>query len=635
MNNNLFRINARVYVAGISMPYTAITITQSFNALPQCTVALPPERRLFGLGRNDRIPIQVFIEETFVGNQDQYILMFEGEITSTGYSNTSLRREFTITATSNLAFLQDVNFELITNLDEYARSTKPGAEFGSLHVQGHPSFAMPMSLFTHGLVPDFKNANGIRYPVEFIRNIAKYLAGDFEFAADTPLAEFYKRYSKELLRFSDRIASVPYFDDGQASWSQGEGARGFPILSGVQAQAVMSKISNMINSGPQHGSVYDFTNYFVSQMEYELAFFASPTFSQRDGTDGQPPTYGPNSVCLKPMFYDAIPPACNLITRCALDRASMREQVYQVPTRVRTRDSSGIMEMLTQGDNSVLKEWSLLDYYPSSHSLAAARNANSPQHLIQEEPLLATEEFTGPYIADAHAPSWLSFVNPKLYLNGNEQVIGDQMRRHMYMLKRYEQRTLSAGSAFNPYLTPGFPAVLYDSLAESGDPGFTFIGQLTALTHSITKTSASTDIGISFVRMLDESEELAEPNDNGMPGRGPLTNSMSIISEEITHQLLPMSQIYQSLIGCTAVTREYAASLGGAEEQDNPRAMYERCRREITTLEEYASFIGATIEEDGRLLTGSTYLSTRFEPEFLGVLDEISLGDKEQKIYDN
>lgn len=193
----------------------------------------------------------------------------------------------------------------------------------------------------------------------------------------------------------------------------------------------------------------------------------------------------------------------------------------------------------------------------------------------------------------------------------------------MYLLKRYAERTMSVTMAYNPYVTAGFPIVIYDPLTETGDPGFMFIGQATSVNHSITKGGASTNVEITFIRMLDNTEELREP----------LNNSFALISDEITHQEAPMDTIYQTLLGCGVVDKVKAANMTIDDFQDDPLEAYKFNRRQITTIEQYADFIGGVVTDDLSAILLSPYLINRNDTNLIPTLEKLRGQAEANTIY--
>lgn len=102
-------------------------------------------------------------------------------------------------------------------------------------------------------------------------------------------------------------------------------------------------------------------------------------------------------------------------------------------------------------------------------------------------------------------------------------------RYEMYRL-RYEHRTGGVSMVFNPYIVPGFPAVVFDELSS----GLHTIGYVMNVTHTFSAQAGSptmsTRVGMAFMRTFPEfiramrqgMEEHAEPGVKVSPDCGPL-----------------------------------------------------------------------------------------------------------------
>ncbi len=291
------------------------------------------------------------------------------------------------------------------------------------------------------------------------------------------------------------------------------------------------------------------------------------------------------SCFIKPMLYEALPPRCNVMYRTHVEQLSTNEQIHQVPTRVRTKDLDGTLKTVTQGDGSVVTEYGIIDYYPTTHTTSAP--SNSPGDPFTAE-LLDTEEFTGPYVHDTQAPTWLSYLSLKdLAETGADAVkkYKDQILKHMLLLRRYQGRRLSVALAINPYITPGYPGVVYDS--EEAD--FAFIGQVLAVTHTFQKENVTTSVEMGFVRQLSDEAEGSETM---------LENSLSDISTKVTKDAEKMTDIYEVLLGCTAASiSELEEAAVDSTIQDNPKRAFTYNARRLTTFREYLLFMDSIVAE--------------------------------------
>ncbi|MCB5270529.1 MAG: hypothetical protein LHW56_01640 [Candidatus Cloacimonetes bacterium] len=613
MPTNAYSLSYKVFIAGVEVPCHSVQVMQSFNALPRCTLGLEPDSRLFGLGRQDRVPVQVFVSNHFQGKAEEYLLLFEGEVESSGYTNTATGRNFVINCQSILAFLQDIKVQLMQNLNDEAYKLSPGNTYSYIHGGFIPEHGFPMCLFLRG-VGGYTSSDGgsevFKYPSEFLINALQLVSST---SGQSEIGKFYAEYMRRW-RVDLRYAILPYFDDNQASFN----GDGFPLLRGTSLAARSQQLSKLIGAVPSNDSLFGLLTYIVSHMEYEFAFFSTPRYSQ-----GRL-----HSMCLKPLMYDALPPRCNVMFRSMVESLSCGETVYGVPTRIRTADSSSVGALLTQGDNTPLAEQITLQYYP--RTLQGERpSAGSSTHPMVSE-ILENEKYTGPFLFDTIAPPWLTYISPKYTApkldsavpenEGGQQFtqdleFADRARQSMLLLKRYEPTSAQVALAFNPFITPGFPGVVYDNV-DLGVKSFTMVGQVLSLTHTLGKNVASTTVEMGFVRTLEDAYKDGKPT---------LKNSYAIISEEVTHVPEKIGGLYKSLLGCSAASFEEIEKLGTGNEQEEPRLAYRYNNREIVTLQQYFEFVND--KETG-------VLSQRRNSGLRSLLEEIAQEVTSNVIYD-
>lgn len=600
-NKNIFEVDWAVYVAGVKVPANDVSITTAFNAIPTATIALPSYYKLFGIGRKDRVPVHIFYKDHVSKN---YILLFEGEITGFSYSSSIVSRDITVNAQGIMGFLQDIQFNFLTTLDELAVAGTDG--FNDVSIQNFtPNIVFPMSLFMYGL-GEVREDNLVKFPYDYLDNMVQFIANanSMNQFNNSALAEFYSKYCK-MLKVPNRYVRIPYFDEESDVWA-GVGpdqARVFPLISGMQINAAMSHLQHLANEGVNQGTALQFINYLVNQMEYEFSFFNSPIMS------------GGNLVTfvLKPMFYDALPPKCNIIYRSQVRNLMAMEKTYNVATRIRTRDINGVFAKLAQGVTSGITEYGLVDYYPTNKYKDNTVNPNSEKPL---ENFLATElldsepydweKFTGPWVYETAAPTWMSYLGPEA-IGGNLQIFKERLLARLLHHKQHEARTLQVLSVFNPYVVPGLPGAVFDAY----DVDFAFSGHVLVVNHTLSKSEVSTTIEMGFVRLL--SEDLENPMVNPIPSM-----------EAITKDKTKMSDIYNAIIGCDAMTWEEVNDAWNAEAQYNPMKAYEEQYRPIVGLDEYFSFMGVSASSENEVLSGE-YVDNRRDENLRNTLQEIKL----------
>lgn len=649
MAANIFLVDTRVYVAGVLMPTISVHITSSFNQPPVAEITLPANPKLFDVGRYDRVPVHIFVRETVVECPD-FILLFEGFITGRSYINVVSQREINIRAISFLDFLNDVQFRFMSQLNDHFQAMMAGNSDMTIPVM-QDALLFPACLFMTGLgVGEEKKP--IAYPTQYLENVFRFVQESGEAQEEgkgqqpvlgpyngSVLAN-YVRTLAGYLRLLDRYPTLPHLDvipenpTGEATM--------FPLVKGMQANEVMRRLVQGVSESPGFYSAMGLLDFLVQEVEYEFMFISNPAYHadpeqsvakatpQPDSADldvdPQPPSgFAPPSAgdgeemgttktseekkkkdkliacALKPMLTEAIPPGCNVVYRSQIVQLSAQEQYKGVPTRIQSIDNHGALALLTQEQaNDPLVLYSRIDYFPSAKykNMLPGEGESRYVNLMSNE-LLETEQFTGPWIKNIEVPRWFNFLGSRSAGETPEQ---RQIFKKKYLQRQllnavYFPKTLNVSCMFNPYITPGFPGVVFDSL----DSGFSFAGHVHTVNHTLNISGVNTEIVLNFVRTLEEAAAVAIPH--------PLEELAELVQNKEK-----MTEIYRELLGTPKVT-----SLPGAEAvtftdiclentqsarrvnspQISPLEAYHRQRRNICSFENYLSFIGLTVEKTG------------------------------------
>lgn len=634
--DNLFLTETRVYVAGVLMPCLHVGVSASYNAPPTATLSLPADARLFGVGKMDRVPVHIFVRETMV-DSPRFILLFEGFITESGYLNTASQREITVNATGLLDILNDVQLRFMTSLDDIALSQAPGEAEVARQIAA-PGFAFPQILFMRGLNggPD---AAPIRFPSDYLANVYAFIQASGDSPDGTSagclnnsvLAGFYRRYA-EGLRLLRRFERLPLFDeenptdeDGAPLWparDDPDKAGLFPMVAGMQTAEAVWRLGNEASEASPRQSAMELLQFLAGEMEYECAFFTSPAYhgphapkaeekSETPKTGGRVKNPGPGaasteaeteeeepgilaSTCLKPLFTEALPPLCNVLFKSQLTRVEMREAFKGVPTRVQIANTTGHVALLARERvASPVQRFGIIDYYPSSRF---------KDFLPEDEPYLRplssewleVEQYTGPWVAQVGMPRWINYVGVRDGMGTEHETAFKARYCHRQLLaRRYGARQMSATGMFNPYVTPGFPGVVFDG----GPAGFAFAGHVLAVEHQLSPGQASTSVSLNYARPLEEACAV------------PLPHPLKAM-ETICRSPEKMTRIYAALLGTpdvevsgaaavgfSEVWRRYHTEAGGAANpQNSPAEAYRVQRRNIVTFEDYCFFMGLEVE---------------------------------------
>ena len=672
---NIFLTSVRTYVAGVLMPTLAVSISTSFDQSPTARITLPADPRLFNLGRYDRLPVQVFVQETMV-EAPQYILMFEGYVAGRSYLSMANQREINLECVAFTDVFKDTKMRFMTSLEQVFQSQVPGNDSLSVNIFV-PDFIFPECLFLSGLGLQTEDNGGVKKPItmptEYLANILQYIeeaatkyspAGRYN---DSIVSKYFATLAWNL-RFDRRFCWLPYFDtevqdDAAAkkgAWEfEGITERGaetatmFPILYGVKSSSVMDKIMDAATQDASNEyTIDDLLRFLVERMEYEFLVIPNPAYHGKqpgedlglradterkavlsdadmagEGPDAESPVTGddPEAIknigykyapdrncdrmvnfCLKPMLDDSFPPQCNIIFRSQVDSVQASTTFNRVPTRIQVSNFNpfATQAQLTGVTNETLAKFGSVDFYPSKYYGEEMKDLTSSSRALISEELLPIEQHTGPWVYRDSAPAWMFYAfemladDPSATGERFDQIkkMREQFMRRQLMRAQTLDKQLTAQCVFLPYVTCGFPAVVYDS----GDTGFSFAGNVIACEHTITPQSMSTSIVLNGVRLLAEAV-LCEEN-----GRYPNPiNSVHVV----THDATRLKKVYDTILGTPGVSVAGATPVTWADvkskwsgtvddvatsPQTNIYEAYKNQRRNIITFEDYCSFMGLT-----------------------------------------
>ena len=172
MANLATRIDYKVYIAGVLVPASAVTVSTQLPGFSSAQISLPAHPLIFGLGEGDRLQVAIFYLDT--GNPSgelHWNLLFEGFLISTQYSSSSISREVQVSAVSNYDIFNKLYLEFLGGKGK-GKLGKPDKNFpDEITLKGN----YPRRLFTEGL----NNKTYIKRPFDFIGNIFLAASGRF------------------------------------------------------------------------------------------------------------------------------------------------------------------------------------------------------------------------------------------------------------------------------------------------------------------------------------------------------------------------------------------------------------------------------------------------------------------------
>ena len=621
-NANINLLQCRVYIAGILLPTISVNIRCVFNEPPTAEIALPAYPELFSLGEADRVPVHVFVQETMV-ESPHFILLFEGFIESKVYMNSPLERSVTINAISYFDILGDCKVRFMTQLDDMFLMSGAGNQEQAAYV-ATSDITFPHCLFRYGLNP-LDNGLPIKYPSQYLENIYAFMqmAGQTDPKTGEeyhpPLGQLhasklsqYFRDQAEALKLLDRFEYLPYFDkagkEGTAWKIAGlpetdDMATAFPMIYGMQTFHAMELLVRGAVNASEEQTLRELLTFLVDEMEYEYLYISNPAYhaaipaDKEAGTEEVPAKLV--SSCMKPLLTDSMPPQCNVLHRTLVTSIQYKGS----PTRIQIHNLFGPLAQLVSGNtSSKLAQTGLLDFYPSE----TYQNFEVPDALLKNgirtlsSELLKVEEYTGPWVRQVGTPRWfhyIPFMNSGVQDNtgetlATEKIFKERFCRRQLLNLKYAPRQLTATCQFAPYVTPGFPGVVFDN----NDTHFAFAGHVLAVEHSISGTEVRTSISMNFARLLKEAATV------------PINHPLTAV-DNITQSQSRMSEIYRAILGTpdvqgisgadaatydTLLSELTSPDTSTASPHSNPREAYRYMRRNIATFEDYCAFMGFT-----------------------------------------
>lgn len=563
-NANINLLQCRVYIAGILLPTISVNIRCVFNEPPTAEIALPAYPELFSLGEADRVPVHVFVQETMV-ESPHFILLFEGFIESKVYMNSPLERSVTINAISYFDILNDCKVRFMTQLDDMFLMSGAGNQEQAAYVVTS-DITFPHCLFRYGLKP-LDNGLPIKYPSQYLENIYAFMqmAGQVDPKTGEeyhpPLGQLhasklsqYFRNQAEALKLLDRFEYLPYFDkagkEGTAWKIAGlpetdDMATAFPMVYGMQTFHAMELLVRGAVNASEEQTLRELLTFLVDEMEYEYLYVSNPAYhaaipaDEEAGTEEVPAKLV--SSCMKPLLTDSLPPQCNVLHRTLVTSIQTSQKYKGSPTRIQIHNLFGPLAMLVNGNtSSKLAQTGLLDFYPSETYTDFEIPPGHEKIRALSNELLKIEEYTGPWVRQVGTPRWFHYIP---FMNGGtqdntgstletEKIFKERFCRRQLLNLKYAPRQLTATCQFAPYVTPGFPGVVFDN----NDTHFAFAGHVLAVEHSISGTEVRTSISMNFARLLKEAATI------------PINHPLTAV-DNITQSQSRMTEIYQTILG--------------------------------------------------------------------------------------
>ena len=494
-----------VYLNGLEVPCPSVAFNYGVWAIPEATVSFPPHRLLERLGREDRIEVVVFFLDdlTDPGNAE-FKLCYEGEIIGWSYRNTAQGRMMSFNVIADIAVYTQLYFYFVNTVDAIVGMQTPG--FGAEHIAQAGAF-YPFSIFKKGLLNPVKPTNDkmpadITRPFEILNNMLMTVLSD-ALPLDqksTPAVNFFARWMKKR-NFVNRFVALPLFEDVD---KQGV----FPIFQANNAvQALQTMQTDLAATVGESGSFFDVLKTIFGHVYFELAMLPTAPCYRVNVADGTivglsttPPAKGQSlrimNYFAKPQLLFSVPPMCNVIFPSMSPSFTYSENYVAQPTRLYMNDQfiSGIIKA------DVLVAAQLTFGYPEEVNAVLKRKdgngGTTAAHITEngKNCLLFPEEFyKGPVVSRGPIPEWFTYLQnknrnaPSGQIQQPESIIAAETAAALkatgstlsglykqyieceYYRRRYDKRGGAVDMAFNPFIVPGFPSVLFDNRTSAFD----------------------------------------------------------------------------------------------------------------------------------------------------------------------
>lgn len=226
---------------------------------------------------------------------------------------------------------------------------------------------------------------------------------------------------------------------------------------------------------------------------------------------------------IKPQFLFGLPPVCNVIFPSMTPQIQYNENYIAQPTRLYIQDEALASIAPLATSDPTLKQTvltALARAYPPAADRKFQEHLTAKNYETGKNVLIFPEEFfKGPVTSRFPAPPWLMYfaaenqngpkdagepnaktVQPEGGAKLTDSNVYEMYAQYEYFKQRFEQRNGAVISAFQPYVVPGFPCMIFDDFQSS----LHLIGYLMNAAHTFTSRSVETSLNYSYARTIYE-----------------------------------------------------------------------------------------------------------------------------------
>ena len=537
-----------VYINGLEVPCTSVVVNFGVGTIPTASIAFPPHQLFHRLGAEDRLDVVIFYLDNFINPQKpEFRLLFEGELMGWSYVTVTGQRQISFDAIADISIFTQLFFFFLNNVDTVASFVAQKSDVAGVYTSGavYPfSLFKKGLLFTHGPTLDDPPTTDITRPFEIIYNVVRGMldSGIDPGLRAIPSVNFFSRWARKR-NFVNRFAALPIFEDGTGD------PKVFPIIQAAQATTAMEAMQKDVAQAIGNaGTLWSVLQEVYSHVLFEIVMLPTAPCARvrlSDGTILRPgaidskvlPTEPIRLInyFVKPQMFFGIAPTCNIIFPCMTTHFTYTESYIAQPTRTYVNDQF-IAGVLPQ--NVTTTAALTFGFPPEVGAVLKAKMGDAthprPSNVSKsgKNMLVFPEEFfKGPVVNRMPVPAWFTFLQnnaPPTSSTASTQPSTENIDEakslstlmasyveHEHYRARYEKRGGAVDMAWNPYVVPGFPCVVFDQKASA----FHTIGYLNSVQHTLSQSGMSTAINYTMSRTIPEMLELLQADLERNPGK--------------------------------------------------------------------------------------------------------------------
>ena len=331
---------------------------------------------------------------------------------------------------------------------------------------------------------------------------------------------------------------------------------------------------NHVNDLGSAANFYDLVMAFYNTMYYDVLVLPNPPYVSVDSFSrpyASTTNFRLSNFIIKPFAHFALPPACNILFPSMVESFTFQENYLEQNTRSYVGSNTQVDFITGGGDSAqasedVLFNQALVTGAPTS-VLGAVKYGQENLTIKDKNNIIYPDEyFRGVVTTNRELPGWFMYLKDSS-ISSNEEVFkqkkdmadkgeepapnktqdpvnyetqqqiasADELKKSIipeyrkgfdglvntlaqyeYLRQKYAPRGGTASLVFNPYIVPGFPMVIIDSL----NTNMHIVFYPTSITHTLSADAGfSTSVQFVHVRTLQEAYEevFVENTKNSMP----------------------------------------------------------------------------------------------------------------------